>query len=193
MSWFQAPAVLLPDLLAHNGRWHGPRPAIVDGDRALSWREFDDATARLARALLALGVRPRERVALLMDTRVETAIAMFGIVRCGAVAVPLNVSITDEAVAAMCADAAVVAVVASGAHCDRIDALASGGGLAARHLIGCDGPRAGWHELAALLAGQPGGAPPVAIAPTDECNIIYSSGTTALPKGIVHTHACRMH
>ncbi len=193
MSWFQAPVALLPDLIAHNGRWHGSRQALVDGSLALSWREFDAATSRFARALLALGVRPRERVALLMDTRFETAVAMFGIVRAGAVAVPLNVSITDEAVAAMCVDAAVVAVVASGAHCDRIDGLRAAGSLVAPHLVGCDGPRAGWHDFSDLLAREHGAAPRLTIAPDDECNIIYSSGTTALPKGIVHTHACRIH
>jgi acyl-CoA synthetase (AMP-forming)/AMP-acid ligase II len=193
MSWFQAPVALLPELIAHNGRWQGSRQALVDGPRALSWREFDAATARFGNALLALGVRPRERVALLMDTRLETAIAMFGIARAGAVAVPLNVSITDEAVATMCADAAVVAAIASGAHCERLDGLRRAGSLAARHLISCDGTRTGWHEFDALLAAQPDVAPPVAIAPDDECNIIYSSGTTALPKGIVHTHACRVH
>ena len=58
-----------------------------------------------------------------MENRIETALALFGIVRAGAVAVPLNVSITDAAVAGMCADAGCVAVFASGAHCARIDAL----------------------------------------------------------------------
>ena len=193
MSWFHAPAQLLPDLIAQNGRWLGDRPALVDGALTLSWREFDAATARLAQALLALGVRPHERVAVLMDTRHETAITLFGIIRAGAVAVPLNVSITDEAVAAMCADAAAVAVVASGEHCARIEALRAAGALAVRHLIGCDQPPPGWHGFATLLAATPAGAPPVAIGPDDECNLIYSSGTTALPKGIVHTHACRMH
>jgi len=193
MAWFQAPAPLLPDLIAHNGRWHESAPALVDGALVLSWREFDAATARLANALLALGVRPRERVAVLMDTRFETAITLFGIVRAGAVAVPLNVSITDEAVAGMSADAAAVAVFASGAHCARIDALRAAGALTARHYVGCDGPRPGWHEFGALVAAQAAAAPRVPIAPDDECNLIYSSGTTALPKGIVHTHACRMH
>jgi long-chain acyl-CoA synthetase len=193
MSWFQAPVALLPDVIARNGRWLGSQAAVVDREHVLSWREFDAETARLANALLALGVRPRERVALLMDTRLETAVAMFGIIRAGAVAVPLNVSITDEAVAAMCADAATVAVFASGAYCDRVDGLRASGSLAAAYYVGCDGPRPGWHDFDALLAAQPTDAPHVAIAPGDECNIIYSSGTTALPKGIVHTHECRLH
>ncbi len=193
MSWFQAPAPLLPDLIAHNGRWHGAEPALVDGGLVLSWHEFDEATARMARALLELGVEPRKRVAVLMDSRYETALTLFGVVRAGAVAVPLNVSITDEAVATMCADAAVVAVCACGEHCGRIDALRASGALTARHFIGYDGPRPGWHEFAMLIGAQPAGPPPVVISGDDECNLIYSSGTTALPKGIVHTHACRMH
>src|SRR5271167_3354487 len=105
MSWFEAPAPLLPDLIAQNGRWLAAEQALVDGDVSLTWREFAAATARVANGLAALGVKPRERVALLMDTRIETALALFGVIRAGAVAVPLNVSITDAAVAGMCADA----------------------------------------------------------------------------------------
>ena len=193
MSWFHAPTPLVPDLIEQNGRWLADRPAIVDGSETLNWREFAAATARCANALVVLGIRPRERVAVLMDSRFETAVVLFGIVRSGAVAVPLNLSIADSAVAAMCGDAACVAVFASGQHCARIDRLRSRGALGARHFISCDAPAQGWVDYAALTAGQSSLLPPIAIAPEDECNLIYSSGTTALPKGIVHTHACRMH
>ncbi len=193
MPWFQAPTPLLPDLIEQNGRWLADRAALVDGSDTLSWREFAATTARCANALAMLGIRPRERVAVLMDSRLETAVALFGIVRAGAVAVPLNVSIADSAVAAMCADAACVAVFASGQHCARIDALRSRDELGAGHFIRCDTPAEGWLDYEALAAGQSATMPPIAIAPDDECNLIYSSGTTALPKGIVHTHACRMH
>ena len=192
MTWFQAPTALVPDLIEQNGRWLADRAALVDGPNTLSWREFAAATARCANALAMLGVRPRERVAVLMDSRLETAVTLFGIVRAGAVAVPLNVSITDSAVAAMCADAACVAVFASGQHCARIDALRGRGELNAAHFISCGTPTKDWLDFEGLLAGQAVTMPPIAIAPEDECNLIYSSGTTALPKGIVHTHACRM-
>ena len=193
MSWFQAPTPLVPDLIAQNGRWLTDRPALVEGAVTLTWGEFAAATARVVNGLAALGVRPRERVAVLMDCRLETVLTLFGIIRAGAVAVPLNVSITDAAVAGMCADAGCVAVFASGHHCARIDALRASDTLGARHFIGCDAPGEGWLDLQELTAGQSAMAPAVAIAPGDECNIIYSSGTTALPKGIVHTHACRMN
>src|SRR5208282_600200 len=137
MPWFEAPAPLLPDLVAHNGRWLAGQPALIDGAASLNWREFADATARVANALASLGVRPRERVAVVMDCRLETVLAMLGILRSGAVAVPLNVSITDAAIAGMCSDAACVAVFASGAHCARIDGLRAAGVIGARNFIGC--------------------------------------------------------
>ncbi len=193
MSWFQAPVPLLPDLIGRNGRWLAGRPALIDGAVTLSWREFAAGTARVANGLSALGVRPRDRVAILMDSRLKTVLALFGIIRAGAVAVPLNISINDAAVAAMCADAGCVAVFASGHQCARIDELRASGALHARHFIGCDSPGEGWREFDALVAGQSEAVPTVAIAPDDECNLIYSSGTTALPKGIIHTHACRMY
>jgi acyl-CoA synthetase (AMP-forming)/AMP-acid ligase II len=193
MSWFQAPTPLVPDLIAKNGRWLADHPALIDGAVTLSWEEFATATARIANGLAVLGVGPRERVAVLMDSRAQTVLTLFGIVRAGAVAVPLNVSINDTAVAAMCADAGCTAVFASGYHCARIDALRSRGALGARHFIGYDSPGEGWQDLQAFIAAQMTTAPSVSIAPEDECNLIYSSGTTALPKGIIHTHACRMH
>ena len=115
--------------------------------------EFAAATARVANGLAGLGVRPRERVAVLMESRLETVLALFGIVRAGAVAVPLNVSINDSAVAAMCADAGCVAVFASGSQCARIDALRAAGALGARHFIGCDAPARGWRDFQAFIAG----------------------------------------
>ena len=193
MPWFQASTPLVPDLIAQNGRWLGTRPAFIDGAVSLSWGEFAAATARVANGLAALGVKPRERVAVLMDCRLETVLTLFGILRSGAVAVPLNVSINDAAIAAMCADAACVAVFASGRHCARIDALRARGALGARSFVGCDAPPAGWLDFQAFIAQAAAATPAAAIAPDDECNLIYSSGTTALPKGIIHTHACRMN
>ena len=114
MSWFKAPTPLVPDLITQNGRWLAERPALIDGAGRMTWREFAARNRARRERPRGPGRAPRERVAVLMDSRLETVIAMFGIVRAGAVAVPLNVSINDAAVAAMCADADCVAVFASG-------------------------------------------------------------------------------
>jgi acyl-CoA synthetase (AMP-forming)/AMP-acid ligase II len=194
MGWFEAPEPLLPELIARHGRWRASRTALVEGARRLTWAELERDTARIANGLAALGLRSGERIAILMDNSLEMAVVMLGILRSGCVAVPLNVSVNDAAVGAMIEDAAARAVFASGAHCARIDALAASEARAPSAVrIGHQAPGAPWLELNAWRAAQSADAPAGAPRPQDECNIIYSSGTTGVPKGIVHSHRCRLN
>jgi acyl-CoA synthetase (AMP-forming)/AMP-acid ligase II len=193
MTWFQAPRVTLPHLVALHGKWRGERTALVERERRLTWRQFERQTARAANGLGALGLQPGDRVAVLMDNSLEMVVLLFGILRYGGVAVPLNVSISDSSVARMIEDADARAVFASGRHCRRIDELRPQSAIvarAARVALNCtDG---GWTQFGDWLGTQ---APEWhgVVGPEQECNIIYSSGTTGHPKGIVHTHATRMH
>jgi len=193
MSWFETAEPLLPDLIASHGKWRGARTALVEGQRRLSWAEFERDTAQVANGLLAEGLKPGDRIAVLMDNSMELALLLFGILRSGCVAVPLNVSISDAAVAGMIEDAAARALFASGPHCARIDSLA------ARSLQVRTALRIGhlptderWREFGEWRAAQATSPPAVTIRPDDLCNIIYSSGTTGVPKGIVHSHRCRL-
>jgi acyl-CoA synthetase (AMP-forming)/AMP-acid ligase II len=193
MTWFQAPGVTLPNLVALHGKWRGARTALIEGERRLTWREFERETARAANGLAALGLSSGDRVAVLMDNSLEMVVLLFGILRFGGVAVPLNVSISDSAVAGMIEDADARAVFASHAHSARIDALRAPYAAVARAVrvaLGRSDPH--WTEFHAWLSAQPSewhGA----VDLEQECNIIYSSGTTGTPKGIVHTHGSRMH
>ena len=99
MTWFEAPGLMLPDLVALHGKWRGARTALIEGERRLTWAEFERETARAAHGLGSLGVRAGDRVAVLMDNSLEMAILLFGILRHGSVAVPLNVSVSDDAAA----------------------------------------------------------------------------------------------
>ncbi|HXO10985.1 MAG TPA: class I adenylate-forming enzyme family protein [Mycobacterium sp.] len=193
MNWFQAPRPLLPELIVRHGRWRAARPALIAGQQRLSWSEFERDTGQIANGLAAQGLEGGARIAVLMDNSLECALVLFGILRSGCVAVPLNTSITDQAVAAMIEDAGARAICASNQHCARIDALAPVSAAVRTALcIGHRAPSGRWLELVPWYGAQPVTPPQVQIEPHDLCNIIYSSGTTGTPKGIVHSHACRL-
>jgi acyl-CoA synthetase (AMP-forming)/AMP-acid ligase II len=193
MSSFDLPVTFLPDLIAQHGRWNADKPAVVEGDRVLSWREFDAATNRFAHACASLGLSPGTRLAVLMANSLEMVEVLFGAGKAAVSVVPLNVTVSDAAVAAMIRDSDARAVIASGEHRARIDSLIAAGSLPDSLLrIGVGSTLPGWQSFAALRDSAPATRPAVGLRGETECNIIYSSGTTGLPKGIVHSHQCRM-
>lgn len=194
MSWFQPPTALLPELIALNGRWRAEKTAVLQDGRRRSWREFDAATNQVANGLGGLGLEPGARLAVLMSNSIEMVEVLFGAGKAAISAVPLNVSVNDGAVAAMITDSGATAVAASGEHCARIDSLIAAGQLPSNLVrLGVDGPGGAWREYADFRDAQAAHPPTLRVSPDNECNIIYSSGTTALPKGIVHSHRCRLH
>jgi acyl-CoA synthetase (AMP-forming)/AMP-acid ligase II len=193
MGWYDVPRPIVPDLIVQHGRNQARKPALLEGARRLDWAGFDAATNQVANGLLQSGLGPGQRLAVLMTNSIEMALTLFGAGKAGVCVVPLNTSVADAAIAGMIHDSGAVAVVASGAHCARIDALVASGDLRSdMRLIGVDAPQPSrWLEFGRWLSGQPASRPDAQVSPDTECNIIYSSGTTGLPKGIVHTHGCR--
>ena len=194
MGAYDVPRPLIPDLIAQHGRWQGSKPALLCGERRLTWHEFDRATHQVAHGLRAAGLGPGSRVAVLMTNSAEMAEVLFGCGKAGISVVPINLSVTDAAVAAMIRDSGATAVTASGEQCLRVDALLAAGELPSSLVkLGLDAPAGGWSDYRRWCYGHSAGPPPVQVEPDHECNIIYSSGTTGLPKGIAHSQGCRMH
>lgn len=194
MSAFTRTHPLLPDLIEQHGKWQKSRPALRLGDRSLSWGEFDAATSRVAAGLLAEGLQPGERIAVLMHNSIEMVEVLFGAGKAGICVVPLNLSVADDALAAMLLDCGATAVAASREQCGRVDrllGLESTGRLKIR--LGHEHWTEGWTELRAWQERQPPRRPAIELDPDAECNVIYSSGTTSVPKGIVHSQLCRIN
>jgi acyl-CoA synthetase (AMP-forming)/AMP-acid ligase II len=200
MAWFSPGQILLPELIALNGRWSPDKPAIIVDGRTVTWSEFGRSVTRVARGLLGTGLTEGDRVLLLMSNSLEMAEAIFGTVSAGLTVVPLNPSTTDEAVLKMIVDSGARAVIASDEHVRRIENLRARlpevlAEDIARRLFAVDSPddgRPAWQRFSDLRDGASAEALRIAVGGSHSCNIIYSSGTTGLPKGIVHSHACRM-
>ena len=176
----------LPALIAAHARERGDATAVADDTGSITYAELDAAIDRVAVALQRDSVAPRQAVAIVAYPSVDYAIVFLGALRAGCVATPIAPSATPASIAAMIADCQAPVVFLDEANA----AALAGMELTARTILFA-GSSATGIPFGDWLA--PEGARPiaVAIAPDDPFNIIYSSGTTGTPKGIVQSHAMR--
>ncbi|RPH44179.1 MAG: long-chain fatty acid--CoA ligase, partial [Burkholderiales bacterium] len=195
MDALDDPQVFIPDLIANHARFQPRKEAVVCGDVRRSWGDFDANISRIAHALLAAGLQRGDRVAVLMGNRVEMLEAVFGIVRAGGCAVPLSGLLTGPQLSGLIEDSGAIGAFATADFREKLDALAQRPAcLRADLLVAADdGAGPAWRPLAAFVDGMPTTQPAVTYRLDDAFNIIYSSGTTGLPKGIVQTHRARQH
>lgn len=180
----------LATIWATHARFAPDRIAAICGDRRLTWRALDRGTCRVANALLGMKIRPDEPVALVMTNSLEMLEVMFGIVRAGACMVPISGLLTSAQIATMMADSGARIVFVSASNRVLVEAAQLTGDIR-RIAIGFTGE--GWEDGDAMLASASPDSPGVTTRPEDRFNIIYSSGTTGLPKGIVQSHGARTH
>jgi len=180
-------------LFARHARYRLNHLALVFGQRRLTYLEFNREINRLANALLALGVNKGDKVATLLPNCVELLEVYWAVAKIGAVVVPLSTLLREQAVVALLTDADAVMLVI---HPDFSDMVAGIKSLlpAIAHdrflLVGDSRP--GFRDFQALKAAAGTNEPEAeTVLPDDPFNIMYSSGTTGLPKGIVHTHRIR--
>ena len=158
--------------------------ALVDGERRFTYAELDRAVDNVAANLTARGLRPGDRVALLLGNRAEFAFALFGAIRAGGVVVPLNTREQKPEIAFNVENSGAAALIFESALADRIPDAASVPSLRLSVSVGDDIP--GVVPFSALLRE----AAPLAPVPVEEeatVVILYTSGTTGKPKGAMLT------
>jgi acyl-CoA ligase (AMP-forming) (exosortase A-associated) len=166
--------------------------ALVHGERRLSYADLAREVDAWSDALMALGIRAGERVAVYLDKRIETVAALFGACAAGAVFVPVNPLLKAEQVAYILADCNVRVLVTSGerlaaltaalAHCPDLQTAIVVGEAPAQGLPGID-----IVDAARLPQTCPPGAAHRRVD-SDVAAILYTSGSTGRPKGVVLSH-----
>jgi acyl-CoA synthetase (AMP-forming)/AMP-acid ligase II len=158
--------------------------AYVDAGRRRTYAELNATADAVAGGLVARGVRPGDRVATLLDNRGEFAEAFFGIVRAGAIAVPLNIRDQGPEIEHRIAHAQATLLIHESHLADRLpDARAT---PAVRHRICVGLPVAGSEPFETLVDAKRPQLSPVAEDAT--AAILYTSGTTGRPKGAMLTN-----
>jgi long-subunit acyl-CoA synthetase (AMP-forming) len=191
----------LLDAFADNARLYADAPALSwrSGGRwtSLTWREYRERVEFATLGLRQLGLRPADRVGILMSNRPELAIADFAVLHAGAVPVCLFDSFTDEQLATVLRGLGIGFVLVEGpAELDRL-MRASGGGPMRPIVVEAspdDARSVSWEQV--MTAGRERAARQDgsfdecrrAVGPDDVVSVNYTSGTTGSLKGVQHTH-----
>jgi acyl-CoA synthetase (AMP-forming)/AMP-acid ligase II len=179
--------IALAELVQRTAREAPTRLAVIDGERQVTYAELDDLIDRVAASLQASDQLPRDVIAICALSSIEYVATFLGALRAGVAVAPLAPSSTPHDFAAMVSD--------SGATLLFMDTTVAAA-MAEASLAPSVVPVAlddGEHgqPFRVWLTPQGTNPEPVAIDPDWVFNIIYSSGTTGTPKGIVHTHNLR--
>jgi acyl-CoA synthetase (AMP-forming)/AMP-acid ligase II len=176
----------LASVLAHHADRVGDRPCLVWGDETITYADLDRRSAATASGLLTLGVSRGDVVAVLLYHCPEFIEAMFAVSRIGAVFMPINWRLAGDEVAYIASHAGARCVISEPELAPLAEAARPHLAGASYVSVGVQG--IGWTSFAALRAAGP--APPIAdVEPDDLHRLMYTSGTTARPKGVMITYA----
>jgi len=162
------------------------KEAIILGNRRLTYAQLDEASNRVANALLDLGMKRGTHVAILMSHSPEWVINYFGIIKAGGVAVLLNTALKAPEVDALLLDSDSEILITEKEFFRAISSVLPHIPLL-RHMIEVD-----TDAYDKMIANSACTRPPVDIQEDDEGTIIYTSGVLGRQKGVVHTHASLM-
>ena len=208
----------VPDMLRHSAARAPGSPALLFYGTRISYHDLDDVTTRLAVALHGLGVKPGDRVALMLPNIPQSVIAYYGIMKAGAVVVPTNPLYVEREIQTQLVDSGSDTIIALDLFYPRIRAVRTAttfprkiimtsirdflpplkkflyplkARLAKRWISTPTGPSI--HNLIELLNSIPSAGWDQAsgvprVSPDDLAQLQYTGGTTGIPKGVMLTH-----
>jgi long-chain acyl-CoA synthetase len=186
----------IADALEETARRHPDAPAFTQGEETLTWSEARERVLRIAAAFTALGLEPGDTVALMMPNRTEHVLADLGVVHAGGVPTTLYATLAPEQIAYVAGDCgARYAVLDGPSQVERwAPVLSRLPGLRAVIVLNdCPSgdPYLSWESF--LRMGEPGAERWRDLTPDSTLTVLYTSGTTGRPKGVIVTHRMALY
>ncbi|UXA14360.1 long-chain-fatty-acid--CoA ligase [Mycobacterium sp. SMC-8] len=171
----------LADIVRGHGRQRPGAPALVAGDTTVTYGELDDRSNRVAQAFLGSGVGSGDRVAFVEKNGIEFFDVAFGLAKIGAVGVPVNWRLAAPEMRHVIVDSGARIVVVGEEFAGHLEAIEAE--LDADIVV--IGSHARWPAFHEWVAEHPAVDPGVVTGPDDLVFLMYTSGTTGLPKGVM--------
>jgi fatty-acyl-CoA synthase len=183
--------MLIGELLRLSAARFPDKVALIEGERRLTYREFDRAANRAAQALLALGLRKGDRAAILSFNSIAFAILHYGAARAGVILAALTTRATPRDLAYMLNKVGARALFFDGSL-GAIAQAALGEVASLKHLVALgEADGAVGVSFAQFMENGRDEAPSVALDAHDPYAMTFTGGTTGFPKGVLVTHHAR--
>jgi fatty-acyl-CoA synthase len=175
------------EFMRRTRKLYADREGVVDGPQRWTYGEFFDRCDRWSAALQKMGVKQGDRVAYIAPNTHAQLESFYAVPQLGAVLVPMNFRLVADDFRYLIQHSGAKVVCAGADHVAAVESIRAD--LEdVQHFVSLDGPRDGWLDYEALIAGSGAGFSRPSIGERDLLTINYTSGTTSRPKGVMITH-----
>ena len=180
-------------LLTRHAKFHREHPALIFGSERLTFESFNSRVNQLANGFLKLGIKKSDKIATVLNNCVELPEIFWAAAKIGAVAVPLSPLLRGKGLSSLIRDSDAVLVIIESETAEILNAVKPDlPHIRSERYYTISGEHPDYMDYQTLKIGSRDIEPEeIEIHQNDPVNIIYSSGTTGLPKGIVHTQYIR--
>lgn len=178
---------VLGDITRKNAKLYPDKVCVVFEEERFTWRDFNERINRLANGLMRMGLTKGDHLAVLMENCPQYLEVYFAAAKCGIPVVPLNFRLSPEELTQVINHSDSVALVVGAEYVALVESLRPGL-PAVKHYIAADGPVEGMQYYEDILSTGSADEPVIEVDEDDMAILMYTGGTTGLPKGVMLSH-----